>query len=153
MTYLFVASPVLSREVSGRCHCFSRPLPLLAAAAANIVPVRCQRKRRGLFPTPVWPGPNLSPPFSSHPCCCGKARGLSSCLPFLCAHKQVNCYIITSFFERPLCGKSVKDFGRAQRLCALCVSAREQMRFLLFMRMNRELLNNRTTPDGAALYK
>ena len=97
---LFVRSPpaVLSREVSGRCHCFSRPLPLLAAAAANIVPVRCQRKRRGLFPAPVWPGPNLSPPFSSHPCCCGKARGLSSCLPFLCAHKQVNCYIITSFF-------------------------------------------------------
>jgi len=55
-------------EVSGRCHCFSRPLPLLAAAAANIVPVRCQLKRRGLFPAPVWPGLHLSPPFSSHPC-------------------------------------------------------------------------------------
>ena len=78
LTYLFAVSPVLSREGSGRCHCFSRPLPLLAAAAANIVPVRCQRKRRGLFPSPVCPGPNLSPPFSSHPCCCGKARGLSS---------------------------------------------------------------------------
>ena len=27
LTYLFAVSPVLSREGSGRCHCFSRPLP------------------------------------------------------------------------------------------------------------------------------
>ena len=70
---IVVAPPVHSREGSGRCHCFSRPLPLLAAAAAKLFPVRCQRKRRGLFPAPVWPFPNLSPLFSAHPCCCGAA--------------------------------------------------------------------------------
>ena len=71
------------KEGSGRCHYFSRPLPLLAAAAANNFPARCQQKWRWLFPAPAWPFPNLSPPFSPHPCCRGETRGISSCFLFL----------------------------------------------------------------------
>ena len=41
----------LTKQVgSERCRHFSRPLPLLAAGAANFFPVRCQQQRWLLFP-------------------------------------------------------------------------------------------------------
>ena len=39
---------------------WQRPLPSLAAAAANHVPARCQPKKRALFPSVVAPAPCLS---------------------------------------------------------------------------------------------
>ena len=41
--------PSINLVGSGRCQPFSRPLPLLAAAAANNVPDRCKQKR-GVLP-------------------------------------------------------------------------------------------------------
>ena len=45
---------------SGRCHHCSRPLPSLAAAAANHVPARCQPEKHAPFPSAVPPAPCLS---------------------------------------------------------------------------------------------
>jgi hypothetical protein len=47
---------------SGRCHHCSRPLPSLAAAAANHEGGRSQPKRHGVFPRSATSVPNLQCP-------------------------------------------------------------------------------------------
>ena len=88
LTYLFAVSPVLSREGSGRCHCFSRPLPISSPSAANgkgvvFFPLRCALVPicRHLFPL--------------IPAAVGKREIFRALSAGTTTHKQVNCYIIT----------------------------------------------------------
>ena len=56
LTYLCVAPPVLSMEVGGRCHCFSRPLPTKKAwtFSRSCVPFSQFLAAFFLSSLPVW---------------------------------------------------------------------------------------------------
>ena len=48
-----VLSPRLNEVRSARCRQFPRPLPILAAAAADYFPVRCENEKVGLSPATI----------------------------------------------------------------------------------------------------
>ena len=71
-----------------RCHYWQRPLPISSPSAANgkgvaFFPLRC-----GLVPI-------CRRLFPLIPAAVGKREAFRAAWLFLCAHKQVNCYIIT----------------------------------------------------------
>ena len=98
---------------SARCQSFSRPLPLLAAGAANIVPARCQQQKWRFCPAKAWLNSCFPPLFSPLPAFFQQGHPfLFAILPFRKLRSNPNSFYLGSLKRKSKGRFAVHLFGR-----------------------------------------